>query len=115
MNLTGRPIAKKPAKPTAEETRLGKLHMRRVKQLPCVICWRPGPSDVHHVICGRYGTRRASDFETIPLCKSHHLDGPDAIHNGKESWIAAYGADHEYLAVVRDMLAGEHIKTVRSQ
>lgn len=82
-------------------------HIARVKELPCVICHKPGPSDAHHVICGRYSQRRASDREVIPLCKPHHQWGPDAIHNGKASWVEKYGNDYDYLPVVADMLAGE--------
>lgn len=99
--------AKKAAKRASPEGKAGREHMGRVKALPCVICGRPGPSDAHHVICGRYGTRKAPDTHVIPLCKAHHQYGPDAIHNGKASWVAKYGQDTEYLPVVADMLAGE--------
>lgn len=91
----------------ANGTAAGMRHMRRVKQLPCVICGRSGPSEAHHVFCGRYGQRKASDFETIPLCLSCHRIGPHAIHNAKETWERINGPDYEYLAVVADMLAGE--------
>lgn len=80
-------------------------HMRRVKAMPCVICGKHGPSDAHHVICDRYGTRKASDLDVIPLCKSHHQNGPDAIHNGKASWVAKHGPDHAYLPMVYAALA----------
>jgi hypothetical protein len=79
-------------------------HMRQVKGLPCVICGSAPPSEAHHVICDRYGTRKANDFDTIPLCARHHREGPDAIHNGKASWVAKYGPDHAYLETVRRML-----------
>lgn len=79
-------------------------HMARVKMLPCVICGAAPPSDAHHVICDRYGTAKSSDYETIPLCKRHHQDGPDAIHNGKASWVEKYGPDHAYLDMVKAQL-----------
>ena len=78
--------------------------MRAVKALPCVVCGRAGPSDAHHCICDRYGTRRASDFDVIPLCKACHQDGPFAIHNGKASWVARNGPDWAFLPVVAEML-----------
>lgn len=100
MNLTGRgPLGLKRPKPE-RGTEKARVHLARVKSLPCVICRKPGPSDAHHIICDRYGQHKASDFETIPLCKAHHQDGPQAIHNGKASWVAKYGADHSYLPVV---------------
>lgn len=80
-------------------------HMRRVKALPCVICGSPPPSDAHHCICNRYGARKSSDFETIPLCRWCHLDGPEAIHNGKASWIERNGPDHAFLPLVKRLLS----------
>jgi hypothetical protein len=104
VNLTGKgPLGLKLAKPE-RGTAKARAHMARVKQLPCVICHKPGPSDVHHVICDRFGTNKASDFEVISLCKSHHQDGPEAIHNGKASWVAKHGADHSYLPLVAEWL-----------
>jgi hypothetical protein len=107
VNLTGRgPLGLKQPKPE-RGTAKARAHIARVKQLPCVICRKPGPSDAHHVICDRYGTRKASDFETIPLCKSCHQDGPEAIHNGKASWVEKHGPDHSYLPLVDQWLRGK--------
>jgi hypothetical protein len=104
MNLTGKgPIGLKQPKPE-RGTKAAKQHLLRVKSLPCVICGKPGPSDAHHVICDRYGSRKVSDFEVIPLCKNHHQDGPEAIHNGKASWVEKHGPDHAYLDLVQRML-----------
>jgi hypothetical protein len=96
-----------PRKPKPERgTARAKAHLARVKALPCVVCHRPGPSDAHHVISGRYGSRKASDFETIPLCKDCH-QGPHGIHSAKASWISVNGNDFDFLPVVADMLAGQ--------
>ena len=78
-----------------------------VKALPCVICHAPPPSDCHHVFHDRFSRARECDTKTIPLCKRHHQEGPDAIHNDKKGWRERYGADYEYLPVVADMLNGE--------
>lgn len=103
MNLSGKtPLGLKERKPKKDAK--AKRHMMMVKMLPCVICGKPPPSDAHHVICDRYSQSKASDYETIPLCKDHHQWGDDAIHNGKESWVARYGKDYDYLPRVRKML-----------
>lgn len=99
------PLGLKQPKPE-RGTEKARAYLARVKSLPCVICHKPGPSDAHHVICDRYGSRKASDFDTIPLCKAHHQEGPDAIHNGKASWVEKYGPDHGYIAAVRRRLSG---------
>ena len=103
MNLMRQP-AYNPKPPKIKNgTTAGFRHMCRVKLLPCVCCGRPGPSDAHH--CRSDGQAR-DDFKTIPLCKNHH-QGPEGYHTQKPTWEATYGKDHEYLAVVADMLAGE--------
>lgn len=100
-----RPPFQKAPKLTSSEKRAGQLYMRRVKRLPCVICGRSGPSDVHHVIHGRFSTARAGDFDTIPLCVEHHRHPyPDAIHSGKASWEEKHGPDFGYIPLVRAAL-----------
>lgn len=99
-NLANRPpLGLKPAKEAPDPARMAK-----VKQLPCVVCGAPPPSDAHHCICGRYGTRKAPDSMTIPLCKECHQDGPQAIHRGKASWIARNGNDFEFLDAVNEQI-----------
>ena len=89
--------AKKAAHRASKEGKAGLAYMALVKQLPCAICDAPPPSDVHHCIHDRFGSRKSSDFDTIPLCKAHHQDGPDAIHNGKASWATKHGPDYGYI------------------
>lgn len=103
MNLTGRDPVQKPEKCplTATEHR---AHLGMVRSLPCAVCGAPGPSDAHHCIHGRYGTRKPCDCMTIPLCKRHHQEGPEAIHNGKHTWAARFGNDYDYLAQTRAMI-----------
>lgn len=104
-DLAGRgPIGPKPDKPI-RGTAASKAHMKRVKKLPCVVCGKSGPSDAHHVISGRYGSAKASDFETISLCKAHHQHGPYAIHQDKTAWEEANGPDYGFLPIVAAMLA----------
>ncbi len=105
-DLTGRPVHQK-----AEKQGRQPEHMAEVKALPCVICGAV-PCDAHHVIHHRYGGRKVSDWETIPLCKEHHQTGPYAIHNGKESWLERYKPDWSYLPAVLARLGKAHILAV---
>jgi len=93
----------KPAKPV-RGTAEAKRHMAAVAQLPCVCCRRPGPSEVHHCISGRYGQRKSSDFDTIPMCADCHRLGPMAIHRNKTAWHDEYGMDYHFLPLVRAWL-----------
>ena len=76
--------------------------MARVAGLLCVVCGS-GPVEVHHCISGRYGSRKASDFDTIPLCFWHHR-GPTGIHANKRDWEAIHGHDTDYLPIVARLL-----------
>lgn len=98
-DLAGRgPLGQKPQK-----SKRAPDHMARVARLPCVICgaW---PVEVHHVICGRFGQRRAADTDTISLCTEHHR-GQSGIHASKQAWVALHGPDTDYLPVVAALLA----------
>lgn len=114
--MTGRPVVQKSGKATKKRQRRLRLvsrkkaaqrasedgqaalaYMQAVKQLPCVVCGAVPPSDAHHCYHDRYGNRKESDWDTIPLCKRHHLDGPEAIHNGKRTWRERHGPDHGYI------------------
>lgn len=101
MNLTSQPIHEKPRKLTPREIAEGKEYIGYVKRLPCCICGASPPSDAHHPISGRYGTRKAPDASVIPLCKAHHQWGPEAIHNGKSGWEARHGPDTDYIEQTR--------------
>ena len=103
MNLCQRPVAQKPAKPV-RGTAAARLWLERVKGLPCVICGAAGPSDAHHVYHDRYGTKKPSDFDTIPLCKWCHQDGPESVHKAKATWRAKHGPDWGFLPLVRALL-----------
>lgn len=94
-DLAGRPpLGQKPPKPE-RKTNAARAHMAYVASLPCCICGA-FPVEVHHAISGRFGSRRASDFDTLPLCYNHHR-GPDGIHTAKAAWEAAHGPDTAYI------------------
>jgi len=123
-NLTGRPIYQKTPKPERAKRPMRKVSKKRaehfasaegkaeveymghVKGLACVVCGKAGPNDAHHVYHGRYGGRKKSGFLTVPLCKIHHQDGPEAIHNGKEAWLMKYGPDYSYIKQTQDAIEG---------
>ena len=103
VDLAGRgPLGQKTGNP--KKTTAGKAHMAAVARLACVICGAK-PVEVHHVISGRYGQRKASDLDTIPLCIWHHRGPLDGIHADKAAWEAKHGPDTGFLVGVRAEIA----------
>jgi hypothetical protein len=83
----------------------GLRYMGYVKQLPCVACGKPGPSEAHHCYHDRYGTRKASDFDVIPLCPACHRTDRLSVHNAKATWRETHGPDHGFIPQVRGDVA----------
>lgn len=83
-------------------------YMAAVKQLPCVITGKYGV-DVHHCQSGRYGSRKASDYDVIPLAPEMHRHeyGPGAYHYNKAEWEALHGPDYAYVRQVQLQILGE--------
>lgn len=99
-SLTGKgPPGQKQGKPK-NRTKAGYAHMHKVKQLPCVVCGAPPPSEAHH--CRSDGTLK-DDFKTISLCRNHHT-GADGYHTNKRKWEARNGKDYSFLPIVAAML-----------
>jgi hypothetical protein len=67
--------------------------------MPCCVCgtW---PVEVHH-ITGAGMALRASHFDTIPLCPTHHRLGSYgvAVHAGQKEWERQFGAQRELLCL----------------
>jgi len=77
-----------------------KKHLALVSSLGCLICQRP--AICHHIRNrgdgkGNIGFgQRASHYEVIPLCPSHHV-GKFSIHNCKQEFESMYGTEQELL------------------
>jgi len=96
-------------------SKAGKNHMDAVRELGCIVCKREGlgftPASAHHINCRTMG-RKASDFETIPLCPTHHQTGGMgvAVHAGKRTWERIYGTEAELLEHTRTLLEMQEVR-----
>jgi hypothetical protein len=54
-------------------------HLARVKELPCGVCGRAGPSDAHHIEQGLHHL-------CIPLCKDCHQGSHNGLHGRRAIW-----------------------------
>ena len=84
-------------------------HMNKVVSLGCIVCLNNGyydtPAEIHHIGNQAMG-KRASNYETIPLCPIHHRTGGygQAVHAGRKSFEDTFGTEQELLEQVRGML-----------
>ena len=78
--------------------------MGRVAALGCAVCGSQ-PVEVHHVIEGRTGNRRSSDWLTIPLCPECHR-GRDGIHGTRQAFNRAKTDEMKCLADTLEKIYG---------
>ena len=87
-------------------TKAEREHMGAVAALGCVVCRNLGfgatPAEVHHIGNGAIG-KKASNFETIGLCPTHHRNGGHgvAVHAGRKAFEANFGTERELLEQTR--------------
>ena len=68
-------MSKNKRKPTKAESE----HIARIKEMSCVVCDAPGPSDCHEINQGDW-------FTSMPLCKDCHQGSLNGIHGQKRMW-----------------------------
>lgn len=56
-----------------------RLHLARVKELPCSVCDTPGPSEAHHV-------KQGLQYTCIALCPDCHRGSFNGLHGQKRMW-----------------------------
>lgn len=73
-------------------------HVTRVKEMACIVCWAPGPSDAHEIEQGMW-------WLSIPLCKDCHQGSFNGIHGQRRIWNAKKITEHVALnATIRNLL-----------
>ena len=86
-----------------------KRHLNKVASLGCIACSNMGyedsPAEIHHIRGGQ-GLKRASHYEAIPLCPTHHRTGGYgmAFHAGKVAWEQEFGTERELLEQVLGLI-----------
>ena len=84
-------------------------HLSKVAELGCIVCFNNGyedtPAEIHHIGNSAMG-KRATNYETIPLCHIHHRTGGYgvAVHSGRAQWEVNFGDEQDLLEQVRGIL-----------
>ena len=87
-----------------------KKHLNKVASMGCIVCCNLGlgetPAEIHHISNGTM-SKRASNYETIPLCHFHHRTGNngEAVHSGRKSFEKNFGTEQELLEQVNRWLS----------
>ena len=92
-------------------TNAERKHLESVAGLGCILCWHKGiqesPAEIHHIRTGTGAGRKASHYETIGLCPTHHRLGNEALHvMGRKAFERHHGiTELELLVRVKELLA----------
>ena len=79
-----------------------KKYIKFIKELSCIVCQAPPPSDPHHSETGGRGTK-ASDTTAIPLCHAHHNE----LHcTGKKTFATKYAIDYNRVTARLNLIYG---------
>jgi hypothetical protein len=60
-------------------TAIERLHVAKIKEMPCGVCGQTGPSDAHHI-------EQHMQYLCIPLCKDCHQGSHNGIHGRRSIW-----------------------------
>lgn len=74
-----------------------RVHVGRVKALPCSVCDEPGPSDAHHIKQGQH-------YTVVALCKSCHQGSLMGLHGQRRMWAIKKMDEVDALAVTVERL-----------
>ena len=77
-----------------------RLHLARVKELPCSICDAPGPSEAHHI-------EQGLQYTCVALCVDCHRGPILGIHGQRRAWQVRKMTELDALNVtIRRLLEG---------
>lgn len=80
-----------------------RVHLARIKCMPCGLCGAAGPSDAHHIEQGNH-------YLCIPLCKECH-QGYNGWHGTKALWRIKKLDEMDVLnATIEKLMNGEQIR-----
>lgn len=80
--------------PTVRE----RAYLARVKQLPCSVCDKPGPSHAHHI-------KQSTAYLCVALCDDCHTGSFNGIHGQRRIWSVKKMGEYDALAVTIRRLA----------
>lgn len=74
-----------------------RLHLARVKGLPCSVCDAPAPSEAHHV-------KQGSQYLCVSLCQDCHRGSFNGLHGQRRMWAIKKMDEIDALAITVERL-----------
>lgn len=74
-----------------------RLHLSRVKELPCSVCDAPGPSEAHHI-------KQHNQYLCVALCPDCHRGPLLGLHGQRRAWLIRKLDEQDALAVTIERL-----------
>lgn len=74
-----------------------RLHLARVKELPCSVCDEPGPSEAHHI-------KQGSQYSAVALCPECHRGPVLGLHGQRRIWAIKKLDELDALAITVERL-----------
>lgn len=100
---------KRPKSPAEKREGRDEVYKHKVRSLPCCVCGKAPPSEVHHLKCagGRGMGKRSDDKWGVPMCHEHHVNGVERVGSKNEvAWFRKRGID--CLSLAAAMYARRH-------
>lgn len=85
------------------KTKAEREYLSAVAELGCFICGMP--AEIHHKTGAGMGLR-ASNYDVIPLCPTHHRTGGHgvAVHAGTKTWEQNFGSQADMVKRVKALI-----------
>ena len=80
-------------------TQAGRLHLQRVKMLPCSVCDAPGPVEAHH-------TKQGNQWTAIAVCPDCHRGPVLGWHGQRRAWAIRKMDENDALNITLQRLCG---------
>lgn len=74
-----------------------RVHVAKVKALPCSVCDAEGPSDAHHIKQGQH-------YTVVALCKDCHQGSVLGWHGQRRAWAVKKMDELDALAITIERL-----------
>tara|TARA_R100001594_G_scaffold145815_1_gene196396 strand:- start:793 stop:1083 length:291 start_codon:yes stop_codon:yes gene_type:complete len=93
------------------KTKKEKEHLNKIADFGCLICHIKGfpksPCEIHHIKYKNLGmSKKASDYEVLGLCPSHHRHGKESYHYSPKSFTEKWGSQEELLKLNLKLIGG---------